>query len=71
MKMNLKDKLNLINNNREQLPAARRRTLVNYKKMYHNLKEEGGRIGGESHVSPNGLKHAEAWADKIIAAYKL
>lgn len=69
--MNLRDKLNLISKNREQLPVARRRTLSNYKAMCRNIKDEGGRIGGETHVSPDGLKHAEAWADKIIASYNL
>ena len=68
--MDLKAKLNLINKNREQLPVTRRRTLGNYKQMCRNIKEEDGRIGGEAHVSLNGLIHAETWADKIIAAYK-
>ena len=61
--MDLKDKLKLINNSRARLPVARRRTLNNYKRMCHNIIDEGG---GESHVSP-----AEEWADKIIAAYHL
>lgn len=69
--MDLKDKLNLVNNNRQQLTDGQRKTLGSYKQMCRNLKEEGGRIGGESHVSPDGLKHAEAWADKMIAAYNL
>ena len=69
--MTLKQKLNLVNSNRQQLTNGQRKTLGSYKQMGRNIKEEGGRIGGESHVSPDGLKHAEAWADKMIEAYNL
>ncbi len=69
--MNLNDKLNLVNKNRRQLLDGQRKTLGSYKQMCHNLQEEGGRIGGESHVSLDGLKHAEAWADKMIVTYNL
>jgi len=69
--MKLKDKLNLVNIHRRQLTDSERKTLSSYKQMIRNIKEESGRIGGETHVSPNGLKHAEAWADNTIAIYSL
>lgn len=69
--MNLKDKLNLVNANRQHLTDGQRKTLGGYKQMCRNVKEEGGRLGGETHVSPDGLKHAEAWADKMIDSYEL
>ena len=71
MEMTLRKKLALINENRQHLTDGHRKTLSSYKQMCRNIRDEGGRIGGESHVSPDGLKHAEAWADKIIANYEL
>lgn len=71
MKMSLKEKLDTINKIRKYLSDGERKTLGSFKQMCRNLKEEGGRMGGESHVSPNGIKQAHGWADKIIAAYSL
>jgi len=70
MKVTLREKLALINENRQRLATGHRLTLGGYKQMCRNIGEESGRLGGESHVSPDGLKHAEAWADKIIAKYE-
>ena len=67
----LKERLDTINKNRIYLSGGERKTLGSYKQMCRNLKEESGQLGGESHVSPNGLKHAKAWANKIIAIYGL
>ena len=66
--MTLTDKLNLVNINRQSLTDRQRKTLSSYKHMLRNVREDGGRIGGECHVSPDGFKHAEAWADKMIDA---
>ena len=69
--MHLKAKLNTIASIRRHLTGSERKTLGSYKQMCRNLKEENGRIGGESHVSPNGITHAEAWADNMIAIHGL
>lgn len=64
-----RDKIKLVNSNRDKLTNGQRITLSNYKKMFRNIKEDGGRLGGESHTSFNGIKHADGFASRMILKY--
>ena len=70
MKMNLKEKIQFVSKRTIALSDGYRRALGCYKSMLRNIAEEGGLMGGEAHVQPEGLKQFECFLDKCILAIK-
>ena len=48
---------------RDLLTHGQQIALSSYKRMLHNIREEGA-MGGESHVQPTALDHAASFARK-------
>ena len=67
-KMNLKDKLNLVNTNRQKLNKIQRMTLRNYQQLCRNINKEGTIIGN---MSANTIVHAETFLGRMILKYNL
>ncbi len=66
--MDIKDKLNLVNTNRQKLNKMQRMTLRNYQQLCRNI-SKGETITGN--ISASGLKHAEAFLSRMILKYNL
>lgn len=65
--MTRQEKIQIVKENRSKLTAGQKRAFGDYKSMIRNIAEEGGRIGGESHVSPKALAEFDNFLDKRIA----
>ncbi len=63
--MNLKNKLNLVSNNRNQLNKIQKMTLDNYKQLLNH------HSGDESHITPSALKHINTFLNRMILKYNL
>jgi len=50
--------------NRDKLTPGQRTALGGFKSMLRNISEEGGTIGGMSHVSPAGIEQARQFVAK-------
>jgi hypothetical protein len=67
--MTLKEKIKIVTDNRDKLTDGQKKAVGAYKSMMRNIADEGGRIGGESHVSVAGIKQFEALLDKCINSF--
>lgn len=68
-KMELREKIQMVTDNRDKLTDGQKRALGGYKSMIRNIREEGGRLGGETGVQPEGLKQFESFLDKCIRSF--
>lgn len=63
--MTIKEKIQLINDNRDKLTNGQRTQFGGIKSMFRNLKEEGF-TGGESGIQRNGIRQAIGFIDKCV-----
>jgi len=64
--MKIEEKIQIVKDNLNKLTDGQKKAFGCYKSMLRNIAEEDDRLGGESHVSPDGIKQFDAFLDKCI-----